>query len=256
MSIIRKTKKLVSASRHKEFRRGLFCGVAPAIEHDALLRSLPTLSSIVDVGANRGQFALVARRIHPTAKIIAFEPLSTPGLRFSRVFCRDSNVTLHSLAIGKSSAEAEFHVSASDDSSSLLPISNLQEATFPGTKQRRVERVQVRRLSEVVDPSDLRAPALIKIDVQGAELEVLLGVGELLALIDYVCVEASFVEFYSGQPLANEILSYMSDCNFTLSGVYNAVLDKQGRSVQADFVFRNNRLLTVEPASTSEQHRS
>lgn len=248
MSIIRKTKKLVSASRHKELRRGLLCGVAPATEHDAFLRSLPALGSVVDVGANRGQFALVARRVHPTAKIIAFEPLSTPGLRFSRVFRRDNNVTLHAVAIGKRSADAEFHVSASDDSSSLLPISNLQEETFPGTKQRRVERVKVRRLSDVVDPSDLLAPALIKIDVQGAELEVLLGVGELLALFDYICVEASFVEFYSGQPLANEVLSYMSDCHFTLSGVYNSVVNKQGRSVQADFVFTNNRLLTVEPA--------
>lgn len=240
MAIFQKAKKVFAAARHEEFRRGLRHAVAPAIEHDALLRSLPPLNSIVDVGANRGQFALVARRIQPAAKITAFEPLPTAGRRFSQVFRDDDNVTLHSVAIGKCAAEVEFHVSASDDSSSLLPITDLQEATFPGTKQRRVEQVQVRPLSELVRSSDLALPALLKIDVQGAELDVLLGVGTLLELFDYVCVEASFVEFYSGQPLVHEILSHMGDRNFILSGVYNPVLNGKGQSVQADFLFTNS----------------
>jgi FkbM family methyltransferase len=240
VAIARKAKKLLSIARHPEYRKGLRFAVAPAIEHHSMLQSLPQLASIVDVGANRGQFVLVARRVHPAANITAFEPLSNAGSSFSRLFRDDPNVVLHPVAIGALSADAELHVSSSDDSSSLLPITDLQEATFPGTKERSVERVSVKRLSEVLDPSQLSGPAFLKIDVQGGELDVLRGAEGVLELFEYVCVEVSFVELYAGQPLAHQVLSYLGRSGFTLSGVYNPVADRQGRSVQADFLFRRS----------------
>jgi FkbM family methyltransferase len=237
VSLPQKASKLLAAVRHRRFRKALRYGVAPAIEHNALLRSLPPLGSIVDVGANGGQFSLVARRLHPSAQIIAFEPLPAAVRRYSRVFEGDQRVVLHRVAVGKTSEEADFHVSASDDSSSLLPITALQESTFPGTEQRGVERVSVLPLNEVLDSSQLTPPALLKIDVQGTELNVLLGVGELLGLLDYVLVEASFVELYSGQALAHEVIAHLAERGFVLGGIYNPTTDAEGRSVQADFFF-------------------
>ena len=53
--------------------KGLSRGVAAGIEHTAVLRNL-TCETVVDVGANRGQFALAARHYFPNAEIFSFEP--------------------------------------------------------------------------------------------------------------------------------------------------------------------------------------
>lgn len=202
-----------------------------------MLRSLPPLVTIVDVGANKGQFTLVARRFHPDANITAFEPLPGAGDRFARTFGGDPSVVLHRVAVGSRSEDAELNVSARDDSSSLLPITDLQESTFPGTGPKRVEPVRVRRLGDVLKSSDIPGPALMKVDVQGGELDVLMGAEDLLRKFDFVCVEVSFVEFYAGQPLAHQVLGFMDESSFKLCGVYNPFLDGRGRSVQADFLF-------------------
>jgi hypothetical protein len=51
-----------------------------------------------------------------------------------------------------------------------------------------------------------------------------------------IYVECSFVPLYAGQPLADEVLAYLRDQGFRLSGVYNLTQERSGRAVQADFL--------------------
>ena len=99
------------------FRYGVLVGA----EHRFVLR--PDLAMVVDIGANRGQFALAARRWSSDAKVVSFEPLPEAAKVFRKVFAGDSSVVLHQMAIGAEPGEARIHVSKRDDSSSLLPIS-------------------------------------------------------------------------------------------------------------------------------------
>src|SRR5687768_5615766 len=91
--------KLYHNLREPLYIRGLWNGVAAGTEHSAALRGLQS-NSIVDIGANRGQFALVARKHHPSSRIISFEPLAEPAAIFRRVFADDRLTTLHEVAIG------------------------------------------------------------------------------------------------------------------------------------------------------------
>ncbi|HKX35989.1 MAG TPA: FkbM family methyltransferase, partial [Rhizorhapis sp.] len=84
----------------------------------------------------------------------------------------------------------------------------------------------------------IQAPALLKIDVQGAELEVLKGCGDMLAAFDHIYVELSFRELYLGQPLASEVICWLAERGFTACGVYNVSTIAGGASVQADFLFQ------------------
>ncbi len=93
---------------------------------------------------------------------------------------------------------ATLTVSAHDDSSSLLPIGHRQLSEFPGTHPVDSVEVRVLPLREVLS-SELPPPRLLKIDVQGLELEVLRGAGSSLDLIDELFVECSFAELYGGQ---------------------------------------------------------
>ena len=196
------------------------------------------LSTVIDIGANRGQFALAARKCAPKARIVSFEPLNAAAATFRDVFRQDTGTVLHQAAIGPQEGNTTLHVSAADDSSSLLRISSMQEHQFPGTQEIRTEIIKVGRLSDYVKPEQVLPPAMLKLDVQGYELEALRGCEDLLGRFSYVYVECSFVELYIGQALVDEIIAWLRDRGWCLSGIYNMTYDRDGRSIQADFLVR------------------
>ena len=207
------------------------------------------MSTVVDIGANRGQFALATRKQWPHAKIISFEPLAGAAAKYGAIFADDPLVTLHQCAIGPNSGEAVIHLSAKEDSSSLLPISNLQDMLFPGTAEVGVERCRVARLCDCVTEHALTQPALLKLDVQGFELEALTGCDELLDRFDWIYVECSFVELYSGQALADGVVAWLRNRQFLMKGIHNIHYDSSGAAIQADFLFRNSRSRKNEASS-------
>ena len=202
-----------------------------------MLRNLGPLRTVVDVGANRGQFALAARHVFPQAQIVSFEPLTGPAALWRAVFAGDGRARLIDAAIGPEPGEAEIHVSARDDSSSLLPITARQNALFPGTAEAGTATIRVVRLADALPAADIEAPALLKLDVQGFELQALAGCEALLDRFAWVYVECSFVELYAGQAFADEVIAWLRERSFSLRGVFNMTYDAKGRALQADFLF-------------------
>ncbi len=233
-------KKLITILCDSYYRQALLrYHVAAAVEHDAQLRSIGVeLKTVVDIGANRGQFTLAARRHAPRATIYAFEPLAEPAEVFRVAFQHDAAVELHLCAIGAQEGEELMHVSRADDSSSLLPITDLQTRLFPGTREKDTRCVTVTPLDAALFPQQITVPALLKIDVQGYELEVLKGCVSLLDRFDVILVECSYVELYAGQALVAEVIAHLEAAGFGLVERYNLVRDARGDVVQADFCFR------------------
>ena len=235
-----KIEKLLAILINPSLRSALLRhGVAAGVEHLPVLRHPDKrgTQTIIDIGANRGQFALAARYAFPVARIVSFEPLQEPADVFRRVFANDSSTTLHQVAIGQENTQTQIHVSKSDDSSSLLPISELQNTLFPNTAEKEMRLVEVKRLSSVIDAEVIRSPALLKIDVQGMENEVLAGIGPLITRFQFIYVECSFMELYAGQALAHEIIKILQGKGFQLHGVYNLSYDNTGTAIQGDFLF-------------------
>jgi FkbM family methyltransferase len=211
--------------------------VAAGVEHARVLRTLGEVRTVVDIGANRGQFALAARHCFADARILSFEPLAGPAALYRAVFAGDDRTRLVEAAVGPEPGEATIHVSARDDSSSLLPITARQNALFPGTAEAGTAIIQVTRLSDALPAGEIAAPALLKLDVQGFELPALAGCEGVLDRFDWVYVECSFMELYAGQSLADEVIAWLRERGFRLVGVYNMSYDDRGRAVQADFLF-------------------
>jgi FkbM family methyltransferase len=67
------------------------------------------------------------------------------------------------------------------------------------------ETVRIGPLSESLGTRSIDEPALLKLDVQGYELEALRGCEELFERFAYVCAEGSFIELYEGQVLADDL---------------------------------------------------
>lgn len=228
--------KLSIVVRHPRLRKALTAhGVLAGAEHRRIFAA--NFQTVVDVGANRGQFALAAREWAPGARVISFEPLSGPAAVFVNIFKSDPMVRMHQVAIGPESGPIPIHVSAADDSSSILPISNLQQLLYPGSLEVRTETVRAGHLTEFVKPEEIIFPALLKLDVQGFELDALAGCEELLERFSHIYAECSFLELYKGQALADEVIDWLARHEFRLAGVYNASYDNKGNAVQCDILF-------------------
>ena len=208
--------------------------VLAGVEHKAVL-SRP-LATVVDIGANRGQFALAARAI-AGAKVISFEPLPEVAEIFRKVFLHDPAVKLHVAAIGEKPEQKLIHLSARDDSSSLLEIGRAQSDHFPGTQEVGTLEVEVGPLDRYVTREEIVRPAMLKLDVQGYEMQALAGCKSLIGNFDCIYCECSFVELYKGQKLAGDVIAYLGALDFVLSGIYNPSYDRGGNCIQADLLF-------------------
>ena len=112
----------------------------------------------MDIGANRGQFALISRKCFPNARIDSFEPLEEPAEIYKRIFASDSNAQLHPFAVGLEKGAAIIHVSNRDDSSSLLPIGEGQTALFPETAEKETRAIQIVPLDAALPESEILSP--------------------------------------------------------------------------------------------------
>lgn len=171
------------------------------------------------------------------AQVMSFEPLPGPAALYCAVFAGDAWARLVAAAVGPEPGEAVIHLSARDDSSSLLPIAARQNVLFPGTAEAGTATIRVARLADEVRAEDIAAPALLKLDVQGFELQALTGCEDVLDRFAWVYAECSFVELYAGQAFADAVIAWLRERGFRLCGVYNMAYDGAGRAVQADFLF-------------------
>jgi FkbM family methyltransferase len=231
--ITRKAAKLMRLSRHRSYVRALRFGVAATVEHEGVPFD-PALRTIIDVGAGRGQFALFARHRFPAAQIFSFEPLPDSFAKASRVLA-DARVDLRPIAIGAAGGQAVVHVTEDRDSSSLLAPTPVQTNRFPGTSEVAEVSVAVRTLDESFD--SVQRPVLLKLDLQGGELDALRGAANLLSQVKEVFVECSFVELYSEQPLAEDVISHLTGNGFALRGIFSPTYGEDGECIQADLLF-------------------
>ena len=215
--------------------------VAASVEHLPAIRTCAA-NTLLDAGANKGQFSLAFRHLRPNALIVAFEPLPEAAATFGRMFSGDDLTSLQRVALAGADGLATFHIADRADSSSLLKPGNGQERAF-GVRAVSTVNVQLARLDECVDFGDLPRPILLKVDVQGGELGVFEGCKEL-GEIDFIYVELSFVELYEKQPLFDDVSAYLVARGFRLVGLFNQVSTKEFGPTQIDALFRRDNSLT------------
>ena len=148
-------------------------GLEPGVRRVLAALALPGMTA-VDVGANVGLLTLtLARGVGPAGKVLAFEPEEQPRRLLERMAALNGLawIDVHGDAVGAKTETRDFNVSPVLGHSSLYP---LPEEDGRGAS---VE-VQVRPLDEVLAGQRLD---VAKIDVEGAELDVLAGMSELIS---------------------------------------------------------------------------
>jgi FkbM family methyltransferase len=196
------------------------------------------IATVLDIGANTGQFAEMIRQICPRATIYAFEPLDDCFRILTAKALSLEPMRCFPFALGNERGVMTIHHNEFSPSSSFLQMARRHHHVFPHTRNNVEEQVAVRRLDEVVHDLAMKAPVLAKLDVQGYELTVLAGAEKTLPLVDVLIVETSFVELYERQPLFGDVFGFLVDHGFSFSGNLEQTYDpSNGAVLQADSIF-------------------
>lgn len=170
-----------------------------------------------DVGANDGSSSIEYARWWPNARFYVVEALQEVMLACKRNVVDErlmSRFEFFQFAAGNVNGEAVFHVSnfVGDEraslSSSLLPPKR-HLAIHPNVEFNKTEVVTVRRLDDFIVERVITAPDFLHLDVQGAELMVLEGLGVYLQKIRVIWLEVERVELYEGQPLNHDVEEFL-----------------------------------------------
>jgi len=199
------------------------------------LSSSLQINIIYDVGANVGTWSILAKAIIPDAQIHAFEPLATHQAGFIQNTRHLENVTLHRVALGSENAQSLIHITNLSDASSMLQLAPAGERQF-GISEIGKHPLLMRQLDDYRVENDLPLPDLLKLDVQGYELEVLKGGAQCAKVAKAMIVEVSFTEYYENQCLFQEIVGQLHIYGFTVRAF--AVNTPLGQPLtQADVLF-------------------
>lgn len=203
------------------------------------LLSCNNIETIMDVGANMGQYAMDLRENGFKGRIISFEPLSGVYEVLKNNSGKDDEwIVADRMAIGNIDGEIEINVSANSESSSVLPMNKSHTNAAPESLYFKKEVVPIRRLDSVAKDFDLKGNLHLKIDVQGFELDVLKGAVNLLTKAKGLQLELSLVELYEGQVLMEEMLRHVEGLGFALHGLFPVFIDEaSGRLLQMDGIF-------------------
>lgn len=162
------------------FLRYLTGDAEPEVQ-EALAALIEPGQTVYDVGANIGFFTmLLSRLVGPQGRVYAFEPIpeNLATLRHNVVLNGLSNVTIVEQALSSSTGTAEMFVSPWSAFHSLN-VEGASKQSNHGPEAGQIV-VQTVTLDEFVKGEGVRAPDLLKVDVEGAELIVLEGARETL----------------------------------------------------------------------------
>ena len=199
------------------------------------------INTVLDVGANVGDFARLTREVFPSAAIYSFEPLPECFAQLRAALPGDANFFPIETGIGRQDQTLDFYRSFHSPSSSFLKMEEFHKEAFPesGNGQEAAPlKIEVRTLDGLLADKKLAENILLKIDVQGFEIEALAGATQTLAMSKVVIIEMSFANLYEGQPLFHDVYSEMYQRGYRFRGSLAQMLHPEtGQIVQTDAIF-------------------
>lgn len=193
-------------------------------------------NTLLDVGANEGQFTSAALLHWPGLEVHAFEPLPDEADKLEVLGSTAPGMHVHRSAAGEADGTAVLHRHAHSLSSSLLRSSPSALRAYSWAKETLDLEVPVVRLDTALDADALRPPVLLKIDVQGYESQVLAGTTGLLSSLAAIVMEQAFETFYEGQRPFPQTHAMLLDAGWELSRIL-ATRSEDGIPVEADCLY-------------------
>ena len=200
------------------------------------------INLVLDVGASRGQYARLVRRLGYDGEMVSFEPIpENVQLLRQQAVRRRGRWTIAPITLGDREETLPFQVMAATEFSSFSAPSAYGRDTFPaGLAVARIEQVAVRRLdaalSELV-PGCADRVVHLKVDTQGYDMRVLRGLGALAGTVRSLQIEVAFRKIYSEETGYREALAEVEALGFHLTGLWPVARHASLHVIEADCLF-------------------
>lgn len=182
---------------------------------------LPENPLLLEAGAFKGEDSLYMARLFPSASIHLFEPVPELFELLTENIRNLSTIQCWQLALSDTSGVTRFYVAEKKEKPGI--------PTQAGSLLSPKERL---RASSIIYPRTIEVPTItldawaeqqqinrldfLWLDAQGHELAILKGGQQILATVTALLVELHFIQAYEGQPLAQEIISWLDTQGFTM----------------------------------------
>jgi FkbM family methyltransferase len=200
------------------------------------------MRTVLDVGANEGQFARYLARFFPGATFYCFEPLPSVFPQLQAWGASEKTVTVVPLnyAVGDQpgTLPIRFHVEH-PSSSSFLPATKLHQEISPASNREETVPVPLLTLDGAVAKGlvKLEPDVLIKLDVQGFEDRVIRGGRETFRRATACIVEVCLETLFEGQPRFVDIVEILTELGFEFAGNLEQFPARDGHVMVIDAVF-------------------
>lgn len=223
-------------------------GVVRMTPFDAVPRDV-NAKWVLDVGANVGDVAVAALKSYPGAQVICFEPVGSTFKELTKRLEPFAGWThLYNCALSDRDEEGEINITTLHGANSISPQAKFHQDCNPQVRELGKEKIRLVRLDDFAVNFPSQRIDIMKIDVEGHELNVLKGgVNFISNNVDVIIIEISLMRDQSWDHQAVfEIFAFLKDVGFCLVNVMDLhrATDKDMLLVQMDCVFRHKRKLS------------
>jgi FkbM family methyltransferase len=197
------------------------------------------ITTVIDVGANQGQFARDLRKIGFKGKIISFEPGKSAFTILKTNASKDNLWHCHQFALGQYNSIMSLIIREDSKLSSLLPSENLGDLGI-------TEDVVVKRLDDVIQSASITGVEeryFLKLDTQGYDLEVFNGATGILSEVEGILSELSVLPLYRGMPSYREALSVYENAGFVLRNLSTVVRNSNKEIMELNAILQRRKYL-------------
>lgn len=198
------------------------------------------IDTVLDVGANQGQFAQRIRQAGYKGLIISYEPLSSAFRNLAQTASHDQNWDVQNFALADFDGKAEINIAGNSYSSSFLDMLPRHLESAPESKYVGKEWVVCKKLDSIIDnvPGD---HIFLKMDVQGFEKRILDGGPKALGRIHSIQLEMLLAPLYKDALEFSDMLNLMMGMGYTLVGLEPDFSDPvTGQLLAVDGIFHRS----------------
>lgn len=203
---------------------------------------------VLDVGANRGGFASEILVRAPLMQVHCFEPNQEICERLAEksskwgTFRGKPRCIVNRQGVGSVTERKDLIVTGLHAASSFLAVTEATRSGWPTSDFDEVRRdtVEIVRIDDYLNQRKISSVHLLKLDVQGFELEALKGCGDRIKDIRYIVSEVQFQALYDGAPLWHELVAYTSKHGFQPFVMDGFCFGPDDEPLQADILLKQD----------------